>query len=256
MGELDRGVVSEPTTTECERRQGAPRWGHSRRRRWLAAGIAALLGALGAICADVASGWSTTTDTPMATALSLGIDDVTALLLVKSPQSLLWGHYLAIVFIPFGILGIWHVSVLLRAAGRQWSSWFLVSGSFTFAAGTAYHSTYGFVATVLRTKDERLIAEIAPFFEPFGTLMIVAIVVTMIPLIMGILSGKTVYPRWVAAVTPLPLQLGLSAVAMLLPAAAANFVIVTGLNASMALFLAVSLLTTGSRVGTGGLYTS
>lgn len=220
-------------------------------RFWLATGVVAIASGLGAIAADIASGWSATPDSTMGTALSLQIEDVAPLLVVKSHTSLLWGHYLALFFIPLGILGIWYISVLLGPAGRKWSVSFLVLGTLTYAAGTAYHITFGFVAIILQHDNVALTQQIAPFFEPFGTVVIVGLVASMIPLIGGILTGRTIYSRWAIALTPVPLQFGLSAVAKLLPASLENLVIVTGINASMTLFLILSMIIAIRKIRAG-----
>lgn len=220
-------------------------------RFWLVTGIVAIASGLGAMAADLASGWSAVPDSAMETALSLQIEDVAALLLVKSHTSLLWGHYLALFFIPLGILGIWYISVLLGPGGRKWSVSFLILGTLTYAAGTAYHITFGFVATVLQHDNGTLTRQIAPFFEPFGTVVIMGLVVSMVPLIGGILTGRTIYPRWTIALTPVPLQLGLSAAAKLFPASVENLVIVTGINASMTLFLVLSMAIAVRRIRAG-----
>lgn len=218
---------------------------------WQAAGIVAILSGLGAMAADITSGWSSIPDSAMETALSLQIEQVAPLLLVKSQASLLWGHYLALLFIPLGILGVWYVSVLLGSADRRWAVSFLILGTLTFAAGAAYHISFGFVATVLQAGDPVLTQQIAPFFEPFGTVVILALVATMVPLVGAILTGRTVYPRWMAALTPVPLMLGLSLLAKPFPAAVENLVIVTGINASMTLFLVLTMATTHSRIQAG-----
>lgn len=221
--------------------QGSSGVGVVSRRAWLVIGFVAITSGFGAVAADVASGWSAIPNSTMETTLSLRVEDVAPVLRVKSDRSLLWGHYLALLFVPFGILGIWFISVLLGPAGRKWSVSFLVLGTLTYAIGTAYHISYGFVATVIQHDNEALTQKIAPFFEPFGTILIVALVVSMMPLIGGILTGRTVYPRWTVALTPIPLQFGLSAVAQLFPASVENLIIVTGINASMTLFLALSM---------------
>jgi hypothetical protein len=100
------------------------------------------------------------------------------------------------------------------------------------------------VATVIQHGNESLTQQIATFFEPFGTVVIVALSVPMIPLIVAILTGRTIYPRWTVALTPIPLQFGLSVVAQLFPVSVMNLVTVTGINASMTLFVALSVAIT------------
>jgi len=67
---------------------------------WLGVGFVAIISGFGAIAADVASGWSAIPDSAMETSVSLHINEVAPLLLVKPPTPLILGHYLALLFIP------------------------------------------------------------------------------------------------------------------------------------------------------------
>lgn len=211
------------------------------RRRMLLASIG-ILGAAGGVCADVATAYSPLPSHPMGTVFSGMLRNVTPLLLEKSHASLLLGHYLALLFIPLGVAGVWHVTSMFRPSAQRWCLVLNLAGAVVYAVGTAYHSSFGLVATIIQSRDPRLVAGIADFFEPFGVMTMAMMITALLGLALVIGGGRTTYPRHLALLTPLPLQLGFSLVAGFAPAAVGNLLLVVGLNLSTGVFFSISLV--------------
>ncbi|GMR22003.1 MAG: hypothetical protein BMS9Abin37_0326 [Acidobacteriota bacterium] len=213
--------------------------------------IAGSIGAVSALLASVAdlfSGYAIPPRNQMSTAYSVTLESVTPLLLLKQHGHLVAGHYLAILFIPVGIFGIWHVYLALRPAGEKKALAFLVGGTLSYAMGAAFHSTFGFVASILQSGDDILIAKTADFFEPLGLLLLISMVLLLLWLTLLILSGKTLYPRWAALFTPLVFQLLFSSLGYLLPIKIGVAFLVMGLNLALSCFFTVSLLLLWNKV--------
>jgi hypothetical protein len=208
-------------------------------------GIVGILGGLVAVAADILSGYSTN-PSGMDTAISLSLEGVTGLLETKPHWQLALGHYLALIGIPIeGIFVVAHTYLALKPAGQTLSRAFFYGGLYLVPIGVAYHATYGFVAEIIQTGNQALLDQVAIYFEPFGLAVTGLYLALMLFWTVLVLSGRSLYSRWIALVSPLSVMLLSQLILFILPAGntgARAFITVTGLNLPITLWAIISTL--------------
>ncbi|MFQ5351270.1 MAG: DUF6796 family protein, partial [Thermoanaerobaculia bacterium] len=126
---------------------------------------------------------------------------------------LLLGHYLGILLLPAYIPGYWLVLHGLRDAG-PWRSWpvFLL-GSYTAAIGGAFHGLLALLALIVQHGDAdpaasgQLLGLARAFADPLHGLVNGLFVLASLWFAVAVLSGRSRFPRWLAAANPLLLGL-------------------------------------------------
>ena len=126
---------------------------------------------------------------------------------------LLLGHYLGILLLPAYIPGYWLVRHGLRDAGG-WCSWpvFLL-GSYMAAIGGAFHGLIALLALIVQhggTEPEaagRLLESARAFADPLHGAVNGLFVLVSLWFAVAVVSGRTRFPRWLAAANPLVLGL-------------------------------------------------
>jgi hypothetical protein len=134
---------------------------------------------------------------------------------------LLLGHYLGILLLPAYIPGYWLVKHGLRGAGA-WSSWavFLL-GSYAAAIAIARHALVAPLALIARLGGSEppgsspLLALARGYAEPVQGLVAGLLLLASIWFAVAVLSGRSRFPRWLAAANPMALALLLVATHLL-----------------------------------------
>ena len=136
---------------------------------------------------------------------------------------LLLGHYLGVLLLPVYIPGYWLVFRGLRDAG-VWRSWpVLLLGSYTAAIGGAFHGLIALLALIVQHGDtdlaasQGLLEQAGAFADPLHGLVNGLFVLSSIWFAVAVISGRTRFPRWLAAANPLILGLAIVAPYFLAP---------------------------------------
>lgn len=204
--------------------------------------IIGLTGSLGGVLADIFTAYSPNQSSNMASVFSGMASSIKNLLIDKSHSDLVTGHYLAIISIPFGIFGVWYISKMFKNKYRAWGKVVFLLSAVVYAIGTTFHGIIGMVATVFKYGNDNLSLLIIDFFEPLVILTMGSLIFLLAALAFFIAFGFTNYPRWIAFLSPLSLQVILSLLAGFTPPPIGNLFLVTGLNLSMMFFFLVSLV--------------
>lgn len=205
-------------------------------------GAVATFGAFMGVLADLFSAWSPNTN-EMATAFSVSLDNIAGLYEGKPRWTYVLGNYLGVYFIPLHILGFFLVFQALKPANAKWARAFLVVALYLTPIGVGLHGSLAFVGDVIRSGDAGLIHGIRDYWQPWaysvalGYLMASALILTLI------LTGRSLYPRWMALVSPLSVA-ALSAILIAVLPDSANglkaFLSLTGLNLPLMILFAVT----------------
>ena len=126
---------------------------------------------------------------------------------------LLLGHYLGVLLLPAYIPGYWLVFKGLRDAGG-WRSWpvFLLGG-YTAAIGGALHGLFALLALIVQhggvdpEGSRQLLEQARSFADPLHGLVNGLFVLTSVWFAVAVVSGRSRFPRWLAAANPLVLGL-------------------------------------------------
>ncbi len=115
----------------------------------------------------------------------------------------LWGYYLGELVIPFYLVAGWHLSLVVRPAGRWVSRFVLGAMAYAVCLLMVFHASFAFVRSLLRAGGaaEALYASshlAVPLFRIAcgvgGAAYAVVLVLTAL--------GKTAYPRWALLLSP------------------------------------------------------
>ncbi|HEV7672150.1 MAG TPA: DUF6796 family protein [Thermoanaerobaculia bacterium] len=147
-------------------------------------------------------------------------------LLDVPPSRLLIGHFVGVAAILLEIVGFWLVAQGLAPAGeRKARAFFLISAT-AYGVGAAFHAMFAVIGLALREVradgNEELLGRIAravrPVHEGLGTVTLLGIVALSILFSVIVWRRGTLFPRWMAFLSPLPMIVGLAVVSRLVPA--------------------------------------
>jgi hypothetical protein len=207
-------------------------------------GSIALLGAVGGVMADLFSAWSNAPNT-MDTAISIEIQSIRGIFLDKPRWSFVLGNYLGILFIPLHMFGFFLIYLALKPAGNIKALNFLILSFYLVAIGAGFHGTLAFVGDTIQSGNDELLSKMLPYWQNWGTAMIVGYLTISIYLLVLNVSGNTMYPRKSALLSPLTLLIISSAIIALLPErfyGSKKFLAVTGLNLPLFIFYIPTLM--------------
>lgn len=214
-----------------------------RRKQILLIGILACIGAFVSVLADLFTGWSASPNS-MSTGISIDIDSVKELFYDKPRWSLILGNYLAVFFIPFHMLGFLLIYQAIIPAGRIKALTFLTGSFYFVSVGAGYHGTFAFIADTIQSGDAELLTKMLDYWYGWGLALVVGYVALCLFLFVLVVSGKTLYPRWIAILTPLPFLLFSGFLIMVVPEefyGTKAFFAVTGLNLPLLFFYIVTM---------------
>ena len=161
-----------------------------------------------------------------------------------SDARLTTGHFFAVVGVPLYFVGMWHIAQMLKPAGKTLSNILFLVGSLGFLYGAMWMSSRASIGSLVHYPE--LIAEtnLVDLYQlrsetllqviRITTLVISVIYVTMV------LSGKSRYPKWMAATSPIVLLI-LNFVIYLVVPSAGKYVMPIALNVGFSIFFLLSL---------------
>lgn len=165
-------------------------------------------------------------------------------------QTLIAGHYLGVLCIPFYAVGYWLVSRGLRPSEGAARLVFL-GGCYLGAIGAAIH---GVTAVIIETgpvgvEASPVTVPHAVYLFPLWLVLFAVSIAASAAYALAVLGGRTAFPRWAAAFNPVLIVLAMIAASLPFPALAA-YTVPASANLAHILFfgLAAVLL---SRNGIG-----
>jgi hypothetical protein len=168
----------------------------------------------------------------------------------KSRRRLIWGSLLGVFAIPLVIVGFGFIYVKLQPAGPWLALPPALIGAFAYIIGAGFHAAIPFfVAAIQATPgpEARTSAPLSTMWAVFRVLqstLFVAVVASSVWLLISVLSGSTLYPRWTAALSPAVTGLLLRLLARLSPPRVVGVLFPATNNLTMLIFLGVSLAVT------------
>ena len=205
-------------------------------------GVLATFGAFMGMLADVFSAWSPNTS-EMETAFSVSLESIRGLYEEKPRWTYVLGNYLGVYFIPLHILGFFLVYQALKSASTKWAIIFLVLGLYLTPIGVGLHGTLAFVGDIIQSRDAGLIDGIRDYWQPWAYSLVFLYAIVSVLILMLILTGRSLYPRWTALVSPIALVVFTGIVIAILPDSATGlkaFLSLTGLNLPLMIFFAIT----------------
>jgi len=161
-----------------------------------------------------------------------------------SHQRLTVGHFFAVVGIPFYFFGVWHTAKMLEPAGERLAKAFFFIGATGFLYGAMWMSSRSTIGSIVHYPELVSNTKLIELYElRLETLLQVIRITTLIIsgiFIKMVLTGKTRYPKWMAATSPIVLLL-MNFVIYLVAPGIGKYVMPIALNVGFSIFFGLSL---------------
>jgi hypothetical protein len=155
------------------------------------------------------------------------------------------GHFFAVVGVPLYFVGMWHIAQMLKPAGEKLSNLLFLIGSFGFLYGAMWMSSRASIGSLVHYPELINQTNLVSLYELRSETLLQVIRVTTLVIsiiyIFLVLNGKSRYPKWMAATSPIVL-LVLNFVVYLIAPAIGKFVMPIALNVGFAVFFLLSLI--------------
>lgn len=194
------------------------------------------------VLADMFSAWSPDTS-QMATAFSVSLDNILSLYEGKPRWTYVVGNYLGVYAIPFHIVGFFLVFQALKPANLKWARCFLMLALYLTTIGVGLHGTLAFVGDIVQSRDTALIEGMRDYWQPWAYSVAIGYAIVSALIVALILTGRSLYPRWMALVSPLGIGALTAVVIAVMPDSATGvkaFLSLTGLNLPLMIFFAIT----------------
>ena len=155
------------------------------------------------------------------------------------------GHFFAVIGVPLYFVGVWHIAQMLRPAGEKLSGALFLIGCFGFLYGAMWMSSRASIGSLVHYPELIANTKLVELYElrsetllqvtRFTTLAISMIYIYMV------LTGKSRYPKWMAATSPIVLLLANFVVFLIAPSIG-KFVMPIALNVGFSVFFLLSLV--------------
>ncbi len=155
------------------------------------------------------------------------------------------GHFLGVLAAPLYLAGYVHVFLALRPA-PSWLRWsVLLLGIYAFVIGDVWLGSRIYLALLVHAGTEAvlpdgLLALAAAHNEPLIQVVRVVIAVVSLLLVTAVASGRSLYPRWMAACSPIVWLLLVFVSYRLFPAIGV-YLLPTAMNVAHLVFFTLSL---------------
>lgn len=220
---------------------------HAAMNNLLAAGLLGMVGALvmavsdGLLLGTARSGWAYYRD-------RLGRGSM--------GQVAVWRLYvgsgLGVLAAPLQLSGVWQVYVALRPAGEGLARPVAFTFAYAIILGIAIHATFALMGRVLQAQaqvgegDRPLLAQIDRQFERFWLLLLGVAALSLVVgsgfFVAAVAGGQTLYPGWMAWLTPAGLFLLVMGVTAILPRPGGGYLAPAVYNLALLLFFLLSTL--------------
>jgi hypothetical protein len=161
-----------------------------------------------------------------------------------SDARLTTGHFFAVVGVPLYFVGVWHISEMLKPAGEKLSNSLFLIGSFGFLYGAMWMSSRASIGSLVHYPELIAGTNLVSLYELRSETLLQVIRVTTLLIsiiyVVMVLTGKSRYPKWMAATSPIVLLI-LNFVIYLIAPSVGKFVMPIALNVGFAVFFLLSL---------------
>lgn len=159
------------------------------------------------------------------------------------------GTFIGVFALPFQIMGAIPLYFGLKTAGRTMACVVFGTAAYAFIMGVAFHVAYAFIGSGWSMKHDistsnEIVSKMMTRFDLYWRIIIVAIAaglfVSSVCYVFLILTGKTVYPKWMAILNPVCIFLALFPLVILIPAPIGGYIAPAYMNlCALAFFILV-----------------
>ena len=162
----------------------------------------------------------------------------------KPESTLTAGHFFAVIGVPLYFVGVWHIAEMLRPAGEKLSRALFLIGSFGFLYGAMWMSSRAMIGSIAHhpalIADTNLVSLYELRLETLLQVIRITTLIISVIFIKMVLTGRSRYPKWMAATSPIVLLL-MNFVIYLIAPSIGKYVMPIALNVGFAVFFLLSL---------------
>jgi uncharacterized membrane protein len=155
------------------------------------------------------------------------------------------GHFFAVVGVPLYLVGMWHIAQMLKPAGEKLSNILFLIGSFGFLYGAMWMSSRASIGSLVHYPELIANTTLVELYRLRSETLLQVIRVTTLVIsgiyVYMVLTGKSRYPKWMAATSPIVLLI-LNFVIYLIAPSVGKFVMPIALNVGFSAFFLLSLI--------------
>jgi hypothetical protein len=173
--------------------------------------------------------------------------DIDRAVIGKSDRRIVGGALLGVFAIPGIFPGLAYLWTGFAPAGPWLSLPPVVLAAIAYIVGAAFHAAIGPVMLALRDTPEfartasTTLVAMRRIFDVLRRVLWITIFASSVAIFAVILTGKTTFPRWTAAVSPLPVVILFRLATRVAPPAIAGALVPAGGNLATLMFLLVAL---------------
>ena len=154
------------------------------------------------------------------------------------------GHFVGVLGAPLYLIGCWHIYLMLRPANRTWALIGFFVAAYGFVVGVAWISSRASISALMNMPPspeiEQLIGLYDLRYEALLQIIRLAVLILSVIYIWLTLSGRSHYPKWMAALNPIVLIIASFVVYVIAPAIG-KYLMPIALNVAFTLFFIASL---------------
>lgn len=179
-------------------------------------------------------------------------DDGNYVYLLHVPEwRITWGHFLAMFGAPFYLIGYWHMYLGLRPYGKILPYLFFFISAYGFMFGAVWMGSRASIALLAQANfaaeghNSEVLRELIRYYilhsESLLQVIRVTTLISSAAFIFMVLTGKTLYPRWMALFNPIVLLL-LSFILFAIAPEIGKYTLPIALNMGYFIFFSLSTL--------------
>ena len=128
-----------------------------------------------------------------------------------SDQRTTIGHFVGVLGAPLYLVGCWHIKLMLQPANKIWSMTAFFVAAYGFAVGTVWIGSRASISALVNAPTSPEIVQLMGLYDFRYETLLQIIRVTVLALsviyISLTLTGRSHYPKWMAALNPILLIL-------------------------------------------------
>jgi len=161
-----------------------------------------------------------------------------------------WGHFIAVVGMPFYFIGCWHIYLQLREAGPRLAFTAFVVGSVGFLFGAIWMGSRAMIGSLVHHEELVAATNLVSLYEMRYESLLQVTRVTMLVLsaiyVYLVLKGGSSYPRWMACLNPFLLIVA-SFILYTVAPSIGKYPMPIALNVAFFIFFTTSLIFSGNK---------
>ena len=154
------------------------------------------------------------------------------------------GHFFGVLGAPLYIVGAWHIQAMLKPANQRWAMIAFLITAYGFAVGAVWIGSRASLSALINLPASPDVESLLGLYDlRYETLLQVirlAVLLLSVIFIWLTLSGKSHYPKWMAALNPILLTVASFVVYAVMPSVG-KYLMPIALNVAFFIFFLASI---------------